>query len=214
MYLFIHFYLFVEATIISVIVFIHYTQSIMTKSDTPFNILDFGIKKIDSPNRRRVHDSYWLILVALHRIKLSCTQYYKMDYMDSTLNFIQNNLTVSFLLIGLLILLVGLWMSRRLNRLPPGPWFFFPGKKAHIDLTELSEKYGSIYSLRFGPVLVAVVVNDLETFRDVFIKEGDLFIDRNIPPLIREIAPIEGRWKRRSRSDTVWFLIDNRYTKL
>ena len=121
-----------------------------------------------------------------------------MEYMYSALNFMQNNLTVSSLLVGLLAFLIGLWISRRPKlSLPPGPWFFFPGKKAHIDLTELSKKYGSIYSLRFGPVLVAVVVNDLETFREVFIKEGELFVDRNIPPLIREIAPIEGKLGKR-----------------
>ncbi|XP_072046254.1 cytochrome P450 2U1-like [Amphiura filiformis] len=59
-------------------------------------------------------------------------------------------------------------------------------------MTELSRQYGKIYSMSVGPILVGVVINDAQTFREAFITKGEQFIDRNIPPLIKWIAPIEG----------------------
>ena len=105
---------------------------------------------------------------------------------------LQSVFTPHTVLVGLLVFLAAFWYIRRPKSLPPGPWFFFPGKKAHLEMTELSRKYGHIYRARVGPFLVGVVINDAKLFREVLIDNGEEFVDRNIPPLIRWISPIEG----------------------
>ena len=105
----------------------------------------------------------------------------------------ENLLTPATVLVGFVVFLAGFLFFRRPKSLPPGPWFVLPGKQAHLTLTKLADKYGPIYSLRLGHLFTAVVVNDVDTFREAIITKGDHFVDRNIPPLIRTIAPIEGK---------------------
>ena len=59
-------------------------------------------------------------------------------------------------------------------------------------MTEMSRKYGHLYSARIGPFLVGVVINDAKLFRKFLIDNGQEFADRGVPPLVRRTLPVEG----------------------
>ena len=71
-------------------------------------------------------------------------------------------------------------------KLPPGPGYRLPilGHLASLDpkapyksLNQLACKYGPIFLLQFGSFPV-VILNDFESIRQAFIKQGDEFDDR------------------------------------
>lgn len=86
---------------------------------------------------------------------------------------------VKFLLLVLTILVsyqIYLYV-RRLRSLPPGPWGlpiigYLPFLKgdAHICFTELSNKYGPIFSTKLGDQLI-VVLSDYRHIREAFRRE-------------------------------------------
>ncbi|XP_050304768.1 cytochrome P450 306a1 [Anthonomus grandis grandis] len=83
-----------------------------------------------------------------------------------------------YLLLTLLLLVLGhtLWKNRNL---PPGPWGipllgylpWLSPKAPYVTLTELSKKYGSVYSLTLGSVCT-VVLTDPKDIKSLFAKDA------------------------------------------
>jgi len=83
---------------------------------------------------------------------------------------------IVFITIVVLLIAYAYWKSKNL---PPGPWGlpilgFLPwinAKAPHQTFTELSKKYGPIYSLSLGSVLT-VVISDVKVIRNLFAKDA------------------------------------------
>ncbi|KAJ7993349.1 hypothetical protein DPEC_G00271500 [Dallia pectoralis] len=77
---------------------------------------------------------------------------------------------------------------------PPGPWalpfvgnlFTVNFKKIHINLTQFSEKYGDVYTLRMGQTRI-VVLNGYQTIKEALITQGESLSDRPIQPMIEDV---------------------------
>jgi cytochrome P450 len=112
--------------------------------------------------------------------------------------------TPTGVLLLLICLLIGWWnlyWSRVPEGLPPGPrgfWAFIkqvpsmleqrhPGEMHH----ELRKKYGSVYSLYFGNILI-VGLGDYAAMRRAFVEQGDVFsgrrADLNPPSLVEKVV--------------------------
>jgi cytochrome P450 len=97
------------------------------------------------------------------------------------------------MLISLLILFALLWISLHIYKmyfggksmLPHGPTPLpllgnlhqLDPKRAHKSFLEMSKKYGPIVTIRLGPRL-AVVLNDIKTVQECFLKQGENFAGR------------------------------------
>ncbi|GIY18584.1 cytochrome P450 18a1 [Caerostris darwini] len=90
------------------------------------------------------------------------------------------------IIIGLLVVLVSLWLalSKGSKKQPPGPtglpivgYLPFMTKTPFKKLTELSETYGPVYSVRFGSMKI-LVITDYELMKEAYAK--DAFMGR--PP--------------------------------
>ncbi|KAL1023156.1 hypothetical protein UPYG_G00037080 [Umbra pygmaea] len=96
---------------------------------------------------------------------------------------------------------------------PPGPralpfvgnFFTVDFKKFHNSLTELSQKYGDVYSLRMGQTWM-VVLNGYQIIKEALITQGESFADRPTPPLTRDMGHTFGivnsnghAWKQQRR---------------
>ncbi|NXI65160.1 CP2CT protein, partial [Anseranas semipalmata] len=88
------------------------------------------------------------------------------------------------------VALVARWQKERSRNLPPGPLPLpFIGNLLQLGtgatfktFRKLSEKYGPVFSLRFGSQRV-VVVFGYEMLREVLVTRGDEFTDRGSFPL-------------------------------
>ncbi|XP_077997723.1 cytochrome P450 2U1-like [Glandiceps talaboti] len=87
------------------------------------------------------------------------------------------------LVFGLLLLCVREYMPPCRN-FPPGPWgvpilgsMIYVSAKVYKDMMRLAKTYGNVYSLKMGKQVV-VVVNGIESIKEVLIKKGTDFADR------------------------------------
>ncbi|GBO11837.1 hypothetical protein AVEN_34188-1, partial [Araneus ventricosus] len=80
--------------------------------------------------------------------------------------------------------IVQLWNKNR--KIPPGPWGlpflgyypFIPSDEPFKHLTELSEKYGKIYSFRTLGGRLVIVLNGTKMVKDVIVNRAEEFIGR------------------------------------
>lgn len=92
--------------------------------------------------------------------------------------------------IFLLCVLICLFLSGKaiwdhsFSKLPPGPWglpvigaSFRLGKFPHIDFTQMSRKYGDVFSLMLGNRLV-VVLNGMNAIQETLVKHSIVFAGR------------------------------------
>ncbi|XP_056277181.1 cytochrome P450 2J1-like [Pseudoliparis swirei] len=85
--------------------------------------------------------------------------------------------------------------NRRPGSFPPGPrafpivgnLFTLDYTRTHESMTQLSERYGDVYSLRMGQ-LWFVVLNRFEVLREALVDQGDGLADRPDLPLQQEIS--------------------------
>uniref|UniRef100_K7FB82 Uncharacterized protein n=1 Tax=Pelodiscus sinensis TaxID=13735 RepID=K7FB82_PELSI len=113
-------------------------------------------------------------------------------------------LSTSFLLSlagGLVVLMYFLTRSKKsICSLPPGPpplplignLNVVDLKKPFQSLTELSEKYGSIFTVYFGP-RKAVVLAGYETVKDALLNHAEEFGERAEIPIFRKIIHGNGK---------------------
>ncbi|XP_078525894.1 cytochrome P450 2J2-like [Lissotriton helveticus] len=102
-------------------------------------------------------------------------------------SFLLQQLTLSNVLLFLAIfLLVGDYVKKRAPKnYPPGPfsWPFIgclPSMdlaQPHVSLKKLSEKYGDVFRADMGS-LRFVVLSGLQTIKEAFVHQGDIFADR------------------------------------
>ncbi|XP_028977275.2 cytochrome P450 2J6 [Esox lucius] len=77
---------------------------------------------------------------------------------------------------------------------PPGPralpfignLFTVDFKKLHENCTQLSEKYGDVYSLRMGQTWM-VVLNGYQTIKEALVAQGASMADRPIQPILEDV---------------------------
>lgn len=119
-------------------------------------------------------------------------------------------MVTAYLICGILAILVFLVCdfirSRRCSgKLPPGPtpWpvlgndiLFKKDPLGYKRLTELAEKYGSVYRLYCGSTLI-VMLNGYDAIYEAFVKQAAIFTDR--PQLF---APLIGVSKGTGKSDS------------
>ena len=117
------------------------------------------------------------------------------------------DLVFTVLVILFLSLLSVLWRkTTRDSRYPPGPPTIpFVGnlnivtKDMIVEFRKLRQKYGDVFSLVMGTQTV-VVVNGIDTLKELFIKHGDVVSGRPDAFVMREMAKYRGAytdcWKR------------------
>ncbi|XP_029285177.1 cytochrome P450 2J2-like [Cottoperca gobio] len=103
--------------------------------------------------------------------------------------------------------------NRRSGSFPPGPRalpivgniFNVDYKRIHESLTQLSERYGDVYSLQMGQVWM-VVLSRLEALKEGLITQGDSLADRQVLPPLLDITHGQGlifssgnTWKQQRR---------------
>ncbi|XP_064866696.1 cytochrome P450 2K1-like [Oncorhynchus nerka] len=66
-------------------------------------------------------------------------------------------------------------------------------KKPYHSLCELSKKYGSIFTVHFGPKKV-VVLAGYKTVKQVLVNQAEDFGDRDITPVFYDINQGHGIW--------------------
>uniref|UniRef100_A0A4W6DJ00 Cytochrome P450, family 2, subfamily AE, polypeptide 1 n=1 Tax=Lates calcarifer TaxID=8187 RepID=A0A4W6DJ00_LATCA len=89
--------------------------------------------------------------------------------------------------------------NRRPVSFPPGPWalpivgniFTVDHSRTHESMTQLSERYGDVYSLRMGQKWM-VVLNRFEVLKEALVTQGDGFADRPDLPLVDDVAHGQG----------------------
>ena len=109
------------------------------------------------------------------------------------------NLVFTVLLILTVTLLSVLWMkTTRDNRYPPGPPTIpFLGnlnlvtKDMIVEFRKLRQQYGYVFSLVMGTQTV-VVVNGIDTLKELFIKHGDVVSERPNAFLFKHLAKHRG----------------------
>src|SRR5690349_8999664 len=103
-----------------------------------------------------------------------------------------------WLLISCIFILVIALIIRKLLKFESAPDFFPPGPKGlpfigtfilredyYIQLRELAKKYGPVFSYKtFGTRVV--VLSDLDSTREILVKQGEKLIDRPLPPAIKD----------------------------
>lgn len=92
-------------------------------------------------------------------------------------------LAIAILVLCLTWLVTAFWKKN--NRLPPGPWelpFFgyypFLSGKPYIDFYRLSRRYGKVFSFRTVGGKLIVVLNGVETIKDILVSRAEEFIGR------------------------------------
>ena len=94
------------------------------------------------------------------------------------------------------------WVPRSYLNLPPGPTGFpilgnlpsLDPKAPYISLNKLANKYGPVFSLRFGSFPV-VVLSSFESVKEAFIKNGDDYDDRPHLAIFDLYVKGKGRYK-------------------
>lgn len=101
------------------------------------------------------------------------------DFIFSTLC----NNTVALCVLNVL-LVISYWFLTIPRGIPPGPaglplvgYIPFVKRKAQDTFTEIAKKYGPVFSIYLGSRLT-VVLNDFESTKEAFIKQGDIFSGR------------------------------------
>ncbi|XP_078525913.1 cytochrome P450 2J2-like isoform X2 [Lissotriton helveticus] len=122
--------------------------------------------------------------------------------MMSAGSFFLQQLTVSNVLLFLAIFLfVGDYVKRRAPKnYPPGPfsWPFIgclPSMdfaQPHVSLKKLSEKYGDIFSQDLGS-LRFVTLSGLQTIKEAYVHQGDIFADRPNIPIFYDVSKEYGQ---------------------
>ncbi|XP_058860507.1 uncharacterized protein LOC117394429 [Acipenser ruthenus] len=137
-----------------------------------------------------------------------------LGFMDLVFLLESNALSV---LLGLVVLLVLVLMSRgssgKTSRLPPGPspWPVLGNllqvdlKKPYKSYLELSQKYGSVFTVWLGPKPV-VILSGYETIRDALVNQAEEFSGRASYPMLLRVTGGYGvlvssgeRWKQLRR---------------
>ncbi|XP_077997858.1 cytochrome P450 2U1-like [Glandiceps talaboti] len=118
------------------------------------------------------------------------------------------------LVIGLLLLCVREYIPPCRN-FPPGPWgvpilgsMIYVSAKVYKDMMRLAKTYGNVYSLKMGKDVI-VVVNGIESVKEVLIRKGTDFADRPRNEWIVELynpkyegigdSPFDDAFQRRRR---------------
>ncbi|XP_055364393.1 cytochrome P450 2J4-like [Betta splendens] len=113
------------------------------------------------------------------------------------LDWINGSSVLVFLCVFLL--LADLWKNRAPKNFPPGPWSLpvigdlhrIIFGNIHLQLTELAEKYGNVFSLRlFGGRVV--VVYGYKLVRESLVENGEDYTDRPIKPAFEELIQKAG----------------------
>lgn len=89
---------------------------------------------------------------------------------------------MDFIFVYFFTFVLGYWIFKKIREfqnLPPGPWGvpllgylpFINANLPHLTMTELSKKYGPIYSIQMGS-LFTVVLSDHKLVREAFAKES------------------------------------------
>ncbi|XP_078525885.1 cytochrome P450 2J2-like [Lissotriton helveticus] len=129
--------------------------------------------------------------------------------------FLLQQLTVSNVLLFLAIFfLVGDYVKRRAPKnFPPGPFSWpiigcLPSldlAQLHVSINKLSEKYGDIFSTDMGSLRL-VTLSGLQTIKEAFFQQGDIFADRPHVPIIYNVSKEYGlinsnghSWKQQRR---------------
>ncbi|XP_067912643.1 cytochrome P450 2K6-like [Heterodontus francisci] len=118
--------------------------------------------------------------------------------MSMTSVFSLDAVTVVLLAVLTIILLVYFntgSKSRGIINFPPGPsplpvignLHILDLKKLHISLRELSEKYGTVFSIKLGPTNV-VVLTGYETVKDALVNHPDEFGERAHVPIFETVT--------------------------
>ncbi|XP_068599257.1 cytochrome P450 2J2-like [Brachionichthys hirsutus] len=97
------------------------------------------------------------------------------------------------LFVVVFILVADYLKNRQPANFPPSPWVFpivgnmfsVDHKRTHESLTQLSETYGDVYSLRMGQNWM-VVLNRLEVIKDALVNQGDSVVDRPCCPMRKD----------------------------
>ncbi|XP_048846355.1 cytochrome P450 2K1-like isoform X2 [Brienomyrus brachyistius] len=105
------------------------------------------------------------------------------------------------LLVSVLVLLILYLLINTQNRgkEPPGPrplpllgnLLQLDLKTLHLSLFQLSQKYGPVYTIHFGPKKT-VVVAGYQAVKEALINLGEEFGDREIPPVFKDYAKGHG----------------------
>ena len=133
---------------------------------------------------------------------------------------ISHLLTIIFICLSAVLLHDALDRTKRLNSFkspshghlpspPPGPWWNLPligylpwlGPRPYVTMLDLSQRYGSVYQVRFGGRTV-VVLNGRETIREALVRQADLFAGR--PDFPSFAVYCEGRSLAFSSFDADW----------
>uniref|UniRef100_A0A667Y2K6 Uncharacterized protein n=1 Tax=Myripristis murdjan TaxID=586833 RepID=A0A667Y2K6_9TELE len=138
-----------------------------------------------------------------------------MDLVSSVFGSIAHWMDIqSLLLFTVLFLLIADYVkNRRPSSFPPGPWalpfvgniFTVDFNRAHKTLTQLTETYGDVYSLRMGQTWM-VVLNGFQIVKEALVTQGDSLADRPILPLQMDVSRFLGLvfsnghlWKQQRR---------------
>uniref|UniRef100_A0A667XSS3 Cytochrome P450 2J2-like n=1 Tax=Myripristis murdjan TaxID=586833 RepID=A0A667XSS3_9TELE len=124
-----------------------------------------------------------------------------MDLVSSVFGSIAHWMDIqSLLLFTVLFLLIADYVkNRRPSSFPPGPWalpfvgniFTVDFNRAHKTLTQLTETYGDVYSLRMGQTWM-VVLNGFQIVKEALVTQGDSLADRPILPLQMDVSRFLG----------------------
>ncbi|XP_043922149.1 cytochrome P450 2D15-like [Protopterus annectens] len=124
-----------------------------------------------------------------------------MELLSISWSFLQlfNSTTVIAVFLSVFALLFDFMKRRKVwSRYPPGPWglpfvgnlFQIGLREQHLRVTELSKKFGNLYSLQLGWIH-AVVVNGYDALKELLIKKSEDCADRPCLPLNEIIGLIE-----------------------
>ncbi|XP_041646716.1 cytochrome P450 2J6-like [Cheilinus undulatus] len=99
------------------------------------------------------------------------------------------------LFIAMFILTIDYIKNRQPASFPPGPWalpivgniFSLDHNRTHESMTQLSGKYGDVFSLRMGQEWM-VVLNGFEVLKEALVNQGDSFSDRPPLPLYMDMS--------------------------
>ncbi|XP_075998974.1 cytochrome P450 2K1-like isoform X1 [Genypterus blacodes] len=101
----------------------------------------------------------------------------------------------AFVVLLVLYLVSQSFIAQEKRKEPPGPWplpllgnlLLMDRKSPHKTLFELSKKYGSVFTVYFGPMKV-VVLAGYKTVKQALVNNAEDFGDRNITPVFHDMS--------------------------